>query len=835
MHPLPFGLVFRAMSPSCVLPAADLLDDPAEWLAFGRAMAGREGVWESYLAIEGMHCAACTLAVEQALQSVPGVLSVQVNGGAATARVEWRPDAGPDARPSGWLAALRRAGYGALPAGDLLDAEPRRREQRMLLWRWLVAGFGMMQAMMYSWPLYIAAPGDIAPDQEALLRWGAWMMTVPVLLFSCWPFFGSALRDIGRRRIGMDVPVALGVLIAFLASTAATFSPGGPWGAEVWYDSVTMFVFFLLSGRLLEARLRDRTAGALEAAARRLPAQVLRLDPATGRFERVPARRLAVGDQVQVLPGELVPADGCIESGRSRFDEALLTGESEPLARGPGDAVVAGSHNLQAAVTLRVERLGADTRHAAIVALMERASVDKPRLARLADRIATPFLLAVIVAAAGAAAWWWAAGPAHALSVAVAVLVVTCPCALSLATPAATLASAGALARRGVLVRQLQALETGAAIDTLVFDKTGTLTQDRMGVAAIRTRPGVTHEGALAQAAALGASSLHPASRALARVALDADALRRLGMDHGDAGPGAAPPQDLQAGGLPHATSLKLPPVDGVTEHPGQGIEGQVAGRRLRLGSADFCGAPADGGSVSQVHLAGDDGWLASFSLEESLRTDALETLDRLRALGLSLHLLSGDRPAAVARLAARAGITAWKGGCTPQDKLQAVRDLQRQGHRVAMVGDGLNDGPVLALADLSVAMGEGVPLAQARADVVVQGGRLGPVADLLVQARRTQQVVRRNLAWAALYNAASVPLAVAGLMPAWLAGLGMAASSLVVVAHSARLSRLLPPAGRAPAPRAPGSTPVGVALRPQPAPSPARTAASAPAPVPSA
>ncbi len=751
------------MSPPCASTAVDLLDDPAEWLAFGRAVVGREGVWESYLAVEGMPCAACTLAVEQALQSVPGGLSVQVNGGAATARIEWQPGASPDARPSGWMAALRRAGYGALPAGDLLDAEPRRRAQRLLLWRWLVAGFGMMQAMMYSWPLYIAAPGDIPPDQEALLRWGAWMMTVPVLLFACWPFFGAALRDLARRRIGMDVPVALGVLIAFLASTAATFDPAGPWGAEVWYDSVTMFVFFLLSGRLLEARLRDRTAGALEAAARRLPAQVLRLDPATDRFERVPVRRLAVGDRVQVLPGELVPADGCIESGRSQFDEALLTGESEPLARGPGDKVVAGSHNLQAAITLRVDRLGADTRHAEIVALMARASVEKPRLARLADRIAIPFLLAVIAAAAGAAAWWWAAGPAHALSVAVAVLVVTCPCALSLATPAATLASAGALARRGVLVRQLQALEAGAAIDTLVFDKTGTLTQDRMGVRALRTRPGITAASALSQAAALGAASLHPASRALAQVATGAN-------------------------GLP------LPTAEAVIELPGQGLQGQVGGRSLRLGSGAFCGAPPDaavGSSDSQVHLADEDGWLASFALEESLRPDALETLDRLRALGLDLHLLSGDRPAAVGRLAERAGISHWQGGCTPQDKLDAVQALQRQGRRVAMAGDGLNDGPVLTLADLSVAMGEGVPLAQARADVVVQGGRLGPVADLLLQARRTQQVVRRNLAWAALYNAASVPLAVAGLMPAWLAGLGMAASSLVVVAHSARLSRL--------------------------------------------
>ena len=309
-------------------PQVALLDDPDQWTAFGRPVPGREGVWESYLAIEGMHCAACTLAVEGALQPLPGVRAVQVNGGAATARIEWCPEADGASRPSDWLASLRRAGYGALPAGDLLDAEPRRREQRKLLWRWLVAGFGMMQAMMYSYPLYIAAPGEIPPDQEALLRWGAWMMTVPVMLFSCWPFFATALRDLTRRRLGMDVPVALALAIAFLASTAATFDPSGPWGREVWYDSVTMFVFFLLSGRLLEARLRDRTAGALEALARALPASVLRLDPATGEFHRVPVRRLALGDLVRVLPGEVIPADGRVESGESRVDEALLTGES---------------------------------------------------------------------------------------------------------------------------------------------------------------------------------------------------------------------------------------------------------------------------------------------------------------------------------------------------------------------------------------------------------------------------------------------------------------------------------------------------------------------------
>ncbi|MFC5497017.1 heavy metal translocating P-type ATPase [Caenimonas terrae] len=737
-------------------PAGAPLDEPAEWQTFSRPLAGHDGRWESWLAITGMHCAACSLTVEAALAQLPGVLAVEVNGPAALARVVWSPQ---QTRPSAWLAALGRAGYGALPAGDVLAAQPRRQAARLMLWRWLVAGFCMMQVMMYAFPAYIAKPGEITPDIVALLLWASWILTLPVVLFCCQPFFASALRDLRQRRIGMDVPVALGVLIAFAASTATTF--GSAPGGEVWYDSVTMFVFFLLSGRLLEARLRDSTAGALEALMRRLPATVERKG-ADGRFERVPVRRLAFGDLIRVLPGEAVPADGVVEAGASRVDEALLTGESTPLWRGPGLAVVAGSHNLSGPLQVRVMRTGNQTRYAEIVALMQRASLDKPRLAQLADRIASPFLLLVLLASAGAAAWWWPAGPAHAIGVAVAVLIVTCPCALSLATPAATLAAAGAMARRGVLVRRLQALESCAAVDTVVFDKTGTLTSDRMSVGAVAIRSGADPVRVRQQAAALASQSLHPASRAIAA--------------------------SFQPGPWSAAN---------VAEVPGGGIRGTLhcaepeRSAALRLGSAPFCGAPASRatGSEMQAHLADEAGWLASFELHETLRADAVEAIASLRRLGVAVHILSGDRPAAVARVAGRAGIALFTGGCTPQDKLARLDSLQARGHRVAMVGDGLNDGPALARADVSVAVGEAVPLAQAQADVVIAGAQLARVASLLRHARRTRRVVRQNLAWAALYNAVCVPLAIAGAMPPWLAGLGMAASSLLVVLNSARLA----------------------------------------------
>jgi Cu2+-exporting ATPase len=734
------------------------LDEPGEWQSFSRRLAGSEGRWESYLAIEGMYCPACSLTVEEALLGSPGVRSVQVNGATATARVVWSPGPG---KPSQWFQALQRAGYGALPAADLLSAVPRLRSQRLLLWRWLVAGFCMMQVMMYATPAYLAQPGDITPDIQALLRWASWLLTLPVLLFSCRPFFGSAWRDLRHWRIGMDVPVALGLLIAFGASTAATFDPAGAMGGDVWFDSISMFVFFLLSGRLLEQRLRDRTAGSLEALARRMPETVER-QSAQGRFERVPVRQLTGGDRIRVLPGEVFPADGTVLAGESRVDEALLTGESRALWRGKGHAVVAGSHNLTGVVTVRVERTGEDTRFAAIVAMMERASVEKPQLAQLADRIASPFLLGVLIASGAAAAWWWSAGPAHALSVAVAVLIVTCPCALSLATPAATLAAAGGLARRGVLVRRLQALETCAGVDTVVFDKTGTLTEQRVSVMSTHCRPGIEEAEALGLAAALARHSLHPVSRAI-----------------------------VAAAGVSGWKASEL------RETAGGGVSGEVSGdggwqpRKLKLGSAAFCGVALDGGAASQVHLADEKGGLASFTLDEALRQDALPAIGVLQRLKLRLQLLSGDQTRAVRRLAWRAGIEWSWGNQSPEDKLEHVRQLQQGGHRVAMVGDGVNDGPVLARADVSIAMGDAVPLAQAKADFVVLGGQLTAVASLLLHARRTHIVVRQNLAWAAGYNAICVPLAAMGWMPPWLAGLGMAASSLIVVLNSARLARV--------------------------------------------
>ncbi len=740
--------------------AFDLLDDPLEWSAFSRPDARQPALWESNIVIEGMHCAACAITLEEALLAVPGVLEAAVSAGSHRARVVWSAEA---VRPSGWMGAVQQAGYQAVPANDAFARERRQAESRKLLWRLAVAGLCMMQVMMYAYPAYVAAPGDLTAEMEHLLRWASWVLTLPVILFSCGPFFASAWRDVMQRRVSMDLPVALGMLITFVVSTAGTFEPQGIFGREVYFDSLTMFVFFLLSGRWLELRLRDKTAGALEALMNRLPDSVARLQP-DGSYQRVAVRRLQAGDILRVLPGETFPADGALLQGETLADEALLTGESKPVAHAVGSTVIAGSHNLSSVVQMRVERVGAQTRFAQIVALMESASTSKPPIAHLADRMAKPFLLGVLLAATLACAFWWGRDPAHALMVAVAVLVVTCPCALSLATPAAMLAAAGALAREGVLVRRLDALEALAAIDMVLFDKTGTLTRDAMRLGATQVRAGVVPQQALAMAAALAQFSLHPVSVALLRAA----------------GGSASLTWQAQA----------------VHEVAGQGLSGRVwqadgsLATPLRLGTADFCGVVLAASDALRVCLSDEQGWLATFEVQEVVRADAREAVNQLQGAGLAVHLLSGDAVRATARVAKQVGITAFQGGCTPQDKLDFLRQVQQQGHRVAVVGDGLNDGPVLAGAHVSFAFGQAVPLAQAQSDYVVLGDQMGAILKAVFLSRRTLQVVRQNLAWAALYNATCVPLAVVGWLPAWAAGLGMASSSLGVVLNAVRLSR---------------------------------------------
>lgn len=711
-------------------------------------------VAETAFALQGMYCGACAGLIEAALMGVPGVDSAEVNAASKRALVRWRPHVSP---AHDLIAAVAKAGYQAMPARREPAQASVRRDAREALWRLFVAGFCMMQVMMLTTPGYLAAPGDIAPDLEALLRWAAWVLSVPVLVFASGPFFGGAWRSIRQRRMGMDVPVALGIGITFAAGTAATFDPAGVFGHEVYLDSMTMFVTFLLAGRWLETRARARSMEALDALLNRLPGTVERIK-GDGGTEQVNVSRLRVGDRVRVALGQAFPGDGELADGITQVDEALLTGESRPVQRAPGDTVVGGTVNVGVPVVVRLSGVGEGTRYRQIVDLVQRALTERPAMLRAADRIAGPFVWGVLLLAAAAAAAWSVVDPARAVWVAVAVLIVTCPCALSLATPAALLCAAGALARRGVLVQRLDALEALAQVDTACLDKTGTLTQDKLVLAHIAIPEGADRGHVLAMASSLAALSRHPLSRALAE-------------------------------------ALPAPAVQWreVREVAGQGLEALDAqGRLWRLGSPQWVGAELNAARpvVACVCLDPASQERAHFEFDEALRPDTVGALQGLRAQGLQIHLLSGDSGPSVQATARRLGLRSAQAGATPEDKLGAMARLQSHGHRVLMVGDGVNDGPVLARADVSFALAHGSALAQQRADFIVLGSRLAEVPATRALAVRTVRVMRQNLFWALSYNAACVPLALAGLLPPWLAGAGMALSSLAVVLNALRLNR---------------------------------------------
>jgi len=756
-------------------PASGILDDPAEQRRFTRYAVGASGerIADSALRISGMHCAACAAVIEQALTRVDGVLGAHVSAAGERARVRWSPQRTCLADV---VAAIGAAGYGATPDLALDAREARQLEHRAAIWQLFVAAFCAMQVMMMSTPSYVAGPGELAPDLRQLLNWGGWLLTLPVMVFSAAPFISGAWRSLRRGRIGMDVPVALGILVTFVASSGATFAPDSLFGGEVYFDSLTMFVSFLLAGRLLETRARHRVAQVLETALSGMPDTAMRLGP-DKQIEVVSVQRLAPGDLVRVPVGEPFPADGRLIEGSTRTDESLLSGESLGVAKPCGATVVAGSVNLGAPVLMCVERVGADTRLEAIVALMRDAMSQRPALARSADRWAGPFLWAVLLLAAGAAAVWSVVDPARAVWVAVSVLIVTCPCALSLAAPSALLAAASALARRGVLLQRLDALEALTEVRRFYFDKTGTLTDEHLQWTGMLRMDGTSEVFSNAElmfrAAGLAAWSSHPLSKALV--------LAGASLDRG----------------RPSGSSLDWHHVQ---EMAGQGLQAlDCEGRCWRLGRVDFVatvdavggalGSPALDGRTS-TWLACDKQLLARFDFDEALRPDARAAVEALRARGLEVVLLSGDRPQRAARMGALLAVTDVIGGASPERKLTELAAAQASGLRVAMVGDGINDAPVLARADVSFAMGQGALVARAQADAVVASSRLGDLVLMHDLARRTMRVVRQNLLWAAFYNGACIPLALLGWLPPWAAGLGMACSSLLVVGNSLRLAR---------------------------------------------
>ncbi|ACO78202.1 Copper-translocating P-type ATPase [Azotobacter vinelandii CA] len=702
------------------------------------------------LLIEGVSCAACGWLIEKHLRSLDGVADAGLNLSNHRLHVQWDARRLPLSR---LLEALRQIGYAAHPYQPDRAAEQLARENRRALRQMGVAGllwFQVMMATMATWPEFNL---DLSAGMDKILRWISLILTTPIVFYSSSDFFRGAWRDLRTRHLTMDVSVSLAIGGAYAAGIWSTLTGQG----ELYFDAAGMFALFLLAGRFLERRARERTAAATAQLVNLLPPSCLRFDD-KGHSERVLLRELRQGDLVLVQPGSLLPADGRVVAGQSSVDESLLTGEYLPQPRAPGDAVTAGTLNVESPLTVEVQALGDDTRLSSIVRLLERAQADKPRLAELADRVAQWFLLAMLGLAMAVGLIWWQIDPERAFWVVLALLVATCPCALSLATPTALTAATGALHRQGLLLTRGHVLEGLNGIDTVIFDKTGTLTEGRLALSAVHPLGELDSDACLALAAALENRSEHPIARAFGRA-----------------------PQAAER-------------VDVI---PGQGLEGVVQGRLLRIGQPAFVAAlqgqaaPPIPGERGQWLLLGDrQGPLAWLVLDDRLREDAATLLDACRARGWRTLLLSGDSSPMVAEVAGQLGIEDACGGLTPNDKLAVLRQLHAEGHRVLMLGDGVNDVPVLAGADISVAMGSATDLAKTSADAVLLSNRLEALVRAFDLAHRTRRIIIENLTWAGLYNGLILPFAALGwITPLW-AAIGMSLSSLLVVLNALRLTR---------------------------------------------
>ncbi|POA48395.1 cbb3-type cytochrome oxidase assembly protein CcoS [Pseudomonas sp. MPR-ANC1] len=706
---------------------------------------------ETTLLMEGISCAACGWLIEKHLRTLPAVAEARLNLSNHRLHVRWADGQLPLSQV---LAELRHIGYAAHPYQADRASEQLASENRLALRQLGVAGllwFQAMMATMATWPEFNI---DLSPELHTILRWVALFLTTPIVFYSCAPFFKGAMRDLRTRHLTMDVSVSLAIGSAYIAGIWTSITGVG----ELYFDAVGMFALFLLAGRYLERRARERTAAATAQLVNLLPASCLRLD-AAGQSERILLSELRLGDHILVQPGSILPADGKILDGQSSIDESLLTGEYLPQPRMPGEAVTAGTLNVEGALTVEVQALGQDTRLSAIVRLLDRAQAEKPRLAEIADRAAQWFLLLSLIAAAAIGLLWWELDSSRAFWIVLAMLVATCPCALSLATPTALTAATGTLHKLGLLLTRGHVLEGLNQIDTVIFDKTGTLTEGRLVLRSIRPLGAQDSDQCLSLAAALENRSEHPIARAFGRAPLAAEEV--------------------------HST-------------PGLGLEGLVGEQRLRIGQAAFVCAlsgsplPVMPDEPGQWLLLGDSsGPLAWFVLDDRLRDDAPALLAACKARGWRTLLLSGDSSPMVASVAAELGIDEAHGGLRPDDKLQVLQQLHKEGRKVLMLGDGVNDVPVLAAADISVAMGSATDLAKTSADAVLLSNRLDALVQAFTLARRTRRVIIENLLWAALYNGLMLPFAALGwITPVW-AAVGMSISSLTVVLNALRLTRL--------------------------------------------
>ncbi len=706
------------------------------------AKPGADGTCGLDLAVEGVHCGACINRIETAMKKLPGVKEARLNFTNRRLHVAW---AEGTLEPARIIETLENIGYQGHPFVPLRAEQEEAAEARRLTRYLAVAGFAAMNVMLLS--VSIWSGSDMTPSTRDFFHWASALIVLPAAAYAGQPFFKSAWRALKARSLNMDVPISVGVILALAMSLVETAQHAH----DAYFDSAIMLLFFLLVGRALEHAARRKT----RAVAGNLAA--LKADTAHrfvgDELVSVPVKALNPGDRVLVKPGERVPADGVVAGGASEIDESVITGETARRAVAAGARVYAGSLNFNGTLTLKVSATGGSALIDEIERLLEQAAGAKSRSLRLADRAARIYAPMVHITAALTALGWWLAGASvhDALVTAIAVLIITCPCALSLAIPAVQVVASGAMFRAGVILNAGDAVERLAEADIVIFDKTGTLTLPEPRV----TNADSVDPDLLQMAARLALSSGHPLAMALAR----------------------------------EAHSKK--PYEGAVEEPGQGVRAFIDGAEARLGSARYCGldniAAMPGASLIVFSYGGR---VAPIAIAQKLRPDAVETVERLRKLGLDLVILSGDRNESVRPIADALGIAQWQGALTPAEKIAVIGQLKEQGRRVLMVGDGLNDAPSLAAAHVSLSPISAAEMAQAHADAVFLGERLAPVYDALRISRRARALMTENLWFAGVYNTIAVPVAIAGLVTPLIAALAMSASSITVTLNALRASR---------------------------------------------
>jgi Cu2+-exporting ATPase len=708
---------------------------------------------QANLLLEGISCAACSWLIETHLKKHPAVKSLSVNLSTHRCTLVWSPAIAP---LSELLKSLADIGYKPRPATDDQQQQFFKKENRIALFRLGVAGFGMMQAMMVAVGIYFGA----TDTWLEFLRWLSMLVATPVVFFSASPFFKSAWRSIKSKQLIMDVPVALAIGLAYLASAWATVTNSG----EVYFESVSMFAFFLLLGRHIEQRARHRNRLAFGNLAQLMPltACCIRSQAGEETTENIPLKLLAINDAVLVKAGDTFPCDGVVESGESEVIESLITGESIPVAKRVGDTVIAGTLNGHSPLRIRVRAIGSATKLSGIERLAVQATEEKPKQVIMADKIARFFVARLLVICACVFLFWWFKDPGRAFWITLSVLVVTCPCALALAMPAALSAATANLRQRGFLVARGHVIETLTHINRVIFDKTGTLTLGRFCVAEVMLLSTHTREQALAIAASLESDSSHPIAQAF-----------------------AAEQINIRASDIKQTTAA--------------GVEGKIDGDIYRIGTCEFASEiiSASDNMFSLpdqdrlwLLLANSGGAIAWFGLDDEIRPGAREAIINLKNMDIRVELLSGDQSGAVAKLANELSIEDFRAGAKPEDKLTRLQATQKEGEKVLMVGDGINDVPVLAGADVSVAMASASDLAQTRADTVLLNNQLLLLPEAIAIAKRTRGIIKQNLMFSLTYNVIALPLAAMGLVAPWAAAIGMTMSSLIVVLNALRLSK---------------------------------------------